>query len=479
MNLKNYDAQTEFKQLIKDFVFPLLGMRDNNVQHVSKVPNSCKSLVFYSNGKIYFYPFKDPKFGCYVDTVSNYNNFDFRLCEKVIANLVKVSYNDFKANTKKQFRYINYHQCLASYKAAVQNAICMYLTGKDNTKHNEQNCNLTLLTLLEKLESWSLKTYEGKKVPFGFIINLSEKAEDKINYLTFLDEEFSATITDGISSIIELDEEGNYLDYKSVFMDSVIKECELTNCLPIRFTQIIKENLKEGSKKIGVFLLGGGDIFIAKDEKIELIKRNDKWANFSYISFVNAMRKYKKLNNVTDELLKEIFSTAIDVSLSHCGGIIAVVEDGNNLRVINNECDEKQINSTESILSDCDNLLIDISTDELKSKMKKFGEKEASIAKRIMKRKIINKLIGKHKYFGDINRKLRNELVGLDGATIIQKDGRIVSFGAIIQSKKGSSGGGRGAAAKTLSQYQGLSVKISTDGYIEVYIKSELKYYIK
>ena len=96
-----------------------------------------------------------------------------------------------------------------------------------------------------------------------------------------------------------------------------------------------------------------------------------------------------------------------------------------------------------------------------------------------MKRQIIQKLIGDNKYFGNINRKLRNELVGLDGATIIQKDGQIVAFGAIIQSEKGSSGGGRGAAAKTLSKYKGLSIKISTDGYIEVYSDYELKYFIK
>ena len=468
MNLKNYDAKKEFKYFIKEFIFPLLGMKDNYLQSVSENEN-VQSLIYYFDGKIYFYPFKKSKFGLCTDTVPNYDNFDFRLCKKVISNLVKVAYNNLNGGTKKQFRYINFQQCVASYKAAVQSAICTYLTGKENFRGDDFSCNSTLLSLFEKLEGWSVKTYEGKKVPFGFVINLIDKAKEKINYLEFLDEEFSATLTDGLSSIIELDEDGNYLDYKSVFMDNSIKECELTNCLPIRFTQIIKENLKVHSKKIGVFLLSGGDIFVAKDEKIELIKRNDKWANFSYISFINAMRKYKNLNDISDELLKEIFSTAVDVSLSHCGGIIAVVEDGKYLKTSNEQF----------ILSDCDNLLVDLSPNQLEKELTKSGEKEHNIKKGIMKRQIIQKLIGDNKYFGNINRKLRNELVGLDGATIIQKDGQIVAFGAIIQSEKGSSGGGRGAAAKTLSKYKGLSIKISTDGYIEVYSDYELKYFIK
>ena len=103
---------------------------------------------------------------------------------------------------------------------------------------------------------------------------------------------------------------------------------------------------------------------------------------------------------------------------------------------------------------------------------------KTSIKKRIQKRNIILSLLGKNRYFNTINRKLRSELTGLDGATIIEKDGHVVSFGAIIQNEKGSSGGGRGAAAKRLSDYGGLAIKISTDGYIEVYIDKEIKFYL-
>lgn len=53
------------------------------------------------------------------------------------------------------------------------------------------------------------------------------------------------------------------------------------------------------------------------------------------------------------------------------------------------------------------------------------------------------------------------------------------AFGAIIQNNSGSSGGGRGAAASRLSDFDGFATKISTDGYIELYRKGEVCYQIK
>ncbi len=207
-----------------------------------------------------------------------------------------------------------------------------------------------------------------------------------------------------------------------------------------------------------------GDIFIAKNGKIELIKRNGRWANFSYQSFLNVMERYKNTENIDKQILMEVFSSAIDVSLSHCGGIIAIVKDGMELKV-----------KEETILSECDNLFVSKNDDELREELNKSGEKNYNIEKRLYKRNIIKNLLNGKKLFIDIDRKLRAELIGLDGATIIQKDGSVVAFGAIIQNEKGSTGGGRGAAAKFLSDYSGFAIKISTDGYMD----KKLKYYIK
>lgn len=56
--------------------------------------------------------------------------------------------------------------------------------------------------------------------------------------------------------------------------------------------------------------------------------------------------------------------------------------------------------------------------------------------------------------------------------------GDLISFGAIIRNDAVSSGGARGAASKTLSKY-GLAIKISTDGYVELYVDGEKIFAIK
>ena len=60
---------------------------------------------------------------------------------------------------------------------------------------------------------------------------------------------------------------------------------------------------------------------------------------------------------------------------------------------------------------------------------------------------------------------MRQELLSIDGATVILDDGQILSAGAILQIPAGSSGGGRKAAAHVLAHY-GLGVKVSNDGKI-------------
>ena len=61
---------------------------------------------------------------------------------------------------------------------------------------------------------------------------------------------------------------------------------------------------------------------------------------------------------------------------------------------------------------------------------------------------------------------MREELVGMDGATIIDFDGRIIATGAILKIDAGSNEGGRLAAATNLARY-GVSIKISQDGQMQ------------
>jgi len=70
--------------------------------------------------------------------------------------------------------------------------------------------------------------------------------------------------------------------------------------------------------------------------------------------------------------------------------------------------------------------------------------------------------------FHELDRMLRQELVAIDGATVINHKGEVLAVGAILKIDGGSPGGGRTAAAETLAKL-GLGIKISQDGGITAY----------
>lgn len=64
-----------------------------------------------------------------------------------------------------------------------------------------------------------------------------------------------------------------------------------------------------------------------------------------------------------------------------------------------------------------------------------------------------------------MDRRLRQELMAIDGATVLSHDGELLAVGAILKIPGGSTGGGRLAAAKALGKL-GLGIKVSQDGGI-------------
>lgn len=344
------------------------------------------------------------------------------------------------------------------YRAAVQDGIARWLAGDAK----DDNIN----ALFDELETWAVKTYEGKNVTMGFIINPEAESDfgaGQQKWLDFMHDDASAMLTDCIHSVIELDAHCNFVAYHSL---NRMAGYQLSYKTPLRFSQLIQAFVRE--KKRGVFLLNNGDIVLAKDQEIRFVRRNLRWLNLSYSAFRNALQPFVEKDNgisVTssakmEKILESIFASVLDVSFSHAGGIIAVVGKSWPGSTCNKECDN------EPILAPCDDLLSSA-----------YDVEENSEDIRTLKRAILKRLIA-GKTFDKLDRKLRSELLSLDGACIIGRNGKVQAFGAIIQNDSGSLGGGRGAAARKLSEY-GMAVKISTDGYIELYLDGNLVYSIK
>jgi hypothetical protein len=130
-----------------------------------------------------------------------------------------------------------------------------------------------------------------------------------------------------------------------------------------------------------------------------------------------------------EEIREAIYETALDASFARTGACIGVVAAGS-------------MKQAEDMIA---------STDWLN---KGLSNKSKAIARIVNGQK-----------FHELNRTLRQELVAIDGATVINHEGAIVAVGAILKIKGGSTGGGRTAAAKQLALL-GLGVKVSQDGGI-------------
>ena len=171
----------------------------------------------------------------------------------------------------------------------------------------------------------------------------------------------------------------------------------------------------------------------------------------------------KEIYQDLDNLLANIYASVLDVSFSHSGGLIAIVSP----TIITELIDEKVLNPYNDLC---------LEEKEALEKSCSLGFSEPKKEQKI-RRKLLTEML-KETTFVDVDRKLRSELIALDGACIVGTDGKISTCGAIIQNDSGSSTGGRSSAAKKLSRY-GVAIKISTDGYIEVYREDELVYSIK
>lgn len=441
-------SKEEFELMFKDYIIPLLGINSNNSQYRKHIMKK-NALVVLKNQQLYFYDSIDSD-NCFIVKVSkNFPKSNLNLLRTVYSEMMKIRHKNYDESIKNEYDSLQHLK--KNYEYQLQKSLLNWFSGN----------KINLLELIEKLEYWKEKTYEGKKVPFAFLID-ANRNDGNFPFMDFLEEEYSATFSDGITSIIELDSNLKFLSLKSITDKSVNIVYNLNN-VPYRFSQII-ETFTKG--KIAIFLLVNGDIVLVKNCEILLVKREGKWLNFNKEVFKSIIAaELMQQDTIFFNLLNEIYLSSLDVSFAHSGGIIACVNKENIPLLI-----QPQKDGT-SILNKYDNLL----PSNVIPTPKTFDNQE--MKKRFLKRNFLLNII-KETNFLLIDRKVRSELISMDGATIIDFDGNIVSIGAIIQNDSGSYGGGRGAAANKLSKF-GFAIKISTDGYVEVYINGRIKYRIK
>ena len=498
--------QKRIEEFVKKYVLPLIGYTVDQSKLAKVQAWYNKAYKYIPQNNEYYYVSDKICVVCKVQDTEEFTRGNNKLFECAMADYINFESTASKFFPESESVDTALHKLV--YESSIERGMCRWMS--DDVSYQ------TIEELLRIIKKWAIKTYEGHHVCFGFVVDLNDntppKEEDYYsNFMQFLDDEYSAMLSDGFTSLIKVNRACQFVEYLSLTKGGSISSCELDQLLlPYRFAQLIDKFVSNGTKDenyIGILLLQNGDIIISKDKEIRFIKRNNKWLNFSPTSFKKSINSNLPYFGKNKEIqLEKIYVTALDVSLSHSGGIIAVVDEEELKK-------DKSLNRIDDIFSSA--TFKDLYFDEFKEKYKVYitglsdyykklirvalnnKDREAlknaiqdsgyaqlevlhhDILKRLTKRKVIKDLLKEERNFSNIDRKLRAELIGMDGACIVNKDFNIVSFGAIIKADAGSSGGGRGAAAKKLSTYGGFSIKISTDGYIEVYHSGKRIYSIK
>ena len=329
----------------------------------------------------------------------------------------------------------------------IEKAICKSLTNSSSK---------TISLLLSELAYWGQRTYEGKHTTIGFIVTRKKqgnKTNPNLHISKFLTKDFAALLSDGENSFVEISADGYVSDY--IYYS---KQVDYDSYAP--YENLKLASLSTGSK-IGICLNAQGEVLIFKNRSLLFAKRGGVWICFSHEEIVDKLSEHA---GEYEDVRKAIYLSALDTSFIRSGGCVVHVNKGDSLNVLKH-IDEADVLKKESY-DYIQQKKIDQSFFATPDSVNDIPEFEEFLTReKCSKTATINRLISGRK-FQELDRKFRQELIAIDGATVIDHDGTILAVGAIIKIEAGSTGGGRLAAAKTLSNY-GIAIKISNDGSMQ------------
>lgn len=300
--------------------------------------------------------------------------------------------------------------------------------------------------LFSALDKWSHRTYEGRKVPFSILIDYTalECIDHVKTIVDFLEDDASALLTDGLTSYFKASKKLEYNTVKLVNVEDFGSRKQ--PLVPYRFASFAHAC---EANSIGIILTVQGDIIVIKEEKILFAKRNGEWHSYDYETFrknvVDTVKGELTIQN-SDRLFREIYLSSLDVAFARTGGCLAV-------------CFPAKIDEVQKCINESDKHL-------------PYRNVDTEIG---LKRKILEDIIVDNQHFYLLKRKARQEMLGIDGVTILDSNGNMITSGSIISNEFEANkdfakikGGARTRVAMKLSQF-GLAIKISADGYIECY----------
>ena len=320
----------------------------------------------------------------------------------------------------------------------------------------------TVLGILAGLEAWAARTYEGEALGFGVLVNLAASSDEKgdLKYNKIMNNDFVSLFTDGDTSFIEFDINGNMLGYVSLKNPK-----KVATISPIFYDKVARVC---NEKRVGLILTKQGDILIFYDRQLFFAKRNGNWCVYCHDEIIRLLQ-----NNVSSgakQIRRSIYNTALDCSFSYHGACIAYLDKDKTREAL------MHIDAADIISEDHFNIKRELELEEAgklyniansKSIIEKYNMsyQDFLLKHQFIKTMMLRRVISGRKLF-ELDRQFIEEMASVDGAIVVDYDGTIIAVGAIIKIEAGSKGGGRLAATQTLGKY-GVAIKVSQDGIMQ------------
>lgn len=280
-------------------------------------------------------------------------------------------------------------------------------------------CAASLLRVLEQFSAWAAEQYEGR--PIVAAVGIDPSATGQVDIALVWKEAFAPVLSNGLDTLLVVDDASRVSALAAV----PVSQAAAPSFSPYRYRSLA-EWATDG--RLAVALNRNGEILVFRGQCLRFALRAGGWLHFTHEAALSAIHLPHKLAVKT-----ALYETLLDVSFARTGGCLAVVERTN-------------LGQLTGMVSPDDYLAPQAPNSPS------------------TKGKLLAAAVGSS--FTNIDRRVRAELLALDGATIVDHLGKIIAVGAIVQIQAGSTGGGRLAAAKTLGSL-GLGVKISQDGGVK------------
>lgn len=272
----------------------------------------------------------------------------------------------------------------------------------------------TLQEALQYFESLASQTYEGKPIVAALGITGS-LGYGPITLDSLWKEDFSSVLSNGFDTMYVCGSDGRVFNLRALSLDATEAYA------PYRHGAVAA--WCSDNKRVALVLNRNGEILVFKSGRLQFAKRRGAWRYYAHQPVVSRLGK-----GLRGDIRQAVYETCLDVSFARTGGCIAVLTREGARKL------ERHVNDEDRI---CE------------SRITRTRPLAAALTRPFQK----------------LDRRLRQEIVAMDGATVLTHKGVVETAGAIVRVPGGSTGGGRRAAALQLSTI-GLGIKISSDGPI-------------